>query len=101
MRKNLVGLVLPLALFGCGTTLVWQGPQGADLEQTRMECEHRAQAWRQHSDLMYQTQGVVESTQNMNMNGTAGATEERYRTVDQIFADCMRDQGFTLVARGQ
>jgi hypothetical protein len=99
MRKNLAGWVLPLALFGCGTPLVWQGPPGADLDETRRECEHRADAWRQHSDLMYQSQAIVEPAQNMN--GPPRATEERYRAVEQIFADCMRDQGFALVARGQ
>jgi hypothetical protein len=66
-----------------------------------MECEHRAQAWRQHSDLMYQTQGVVESTQNMNMNGTAGATEERLSHRRTDLRGLHAGQGFTLVARGQ
>jgi hypothetical protein len=97
MRRNLTGLVLPFALFGCGTPLVWQGPPGADLAGIRSECEHRAEAWRQHSDLMYQYQTAIDPTQTVN--GPPRATEERYRNVDQIFADCMRDQGFTLVAR--
>jgi hypothetical protein len=100
MRKLFVSaVVLPIAvLFGCGTPLVWRGPAGTgeqDLADTKRACLARSEAWRGLNMQAYNQSGAMYN----EMNNQRAVPGELYRSADQLFQQCMREEGYTLVPR--
>jgi hypothetical protein len=92
-------IALPIAvLCGCGTPLVWRGPAGtSEQEQTdaKRECLTRAEAWRRLNMQAYDQSGVYQ----YEVNTRASVTGQLYASADQLFGQCMREQGYALVPR--
>jgi len=101
MRKTLLLMVvLPAVLLsGCGTPMVWQGPAGTseqDLANTKRDCLNRSESWRQ-----YNTQVTDQASIQTSGSGDPRATDEMYRTADQLYQRCMLAEGYRLVPRTQ
>ncbi len=97
MKNTLAAAALTALVFGCGTPMVWQGPPGSgeqELADTRSECRHQADAWRLHSDQIYQ-----QTATQTEVNGQRRDPDDLYRTADRRFEQCMVAQGYKLVPR--
>ena len=101
MRTSFVSAIaLPVALLcGCGTPLVWRGPPGVgeqELRDVKRECLTRAESGRTLNMQVYDASAMDQIEGPMQRPGKIG---EFYRSADQVFQQCMREQGYALVPR--